>query len=259
MKLPKIYTYFKEGQVFTIDEVRCKLGISGNALRKRLSDLIKQGYVFHIRQGLYRLSKEGESRFHRYHISSPYEIAAKLTPYCYLAYKTALQFHANQNVQKHDKLYIMSPTKFNHFQFDQRTYLWCQSIEFYGIEEREIFDGKNEFKIYLTDLEKSLIDCLKRPSYCPQFNELIDLCQLFSSPPNSEKLIFYASKINVCSVFNRLGYFLEFQKNIWNIDESILEKIESHCSQKQIEWSVFPANLNDIRWKIRQQSNLLEY
>lgn len=251
MKLPKIYTYFRQGQVFTIDEVRCKLGINGNTLRKRLSDLIRQGYVFHIRQGLYRLSHTGESRFNVYHTSSPYEIAAKLTPYCYLGYKTALQFHAKQKIPNNDKLYIISPTKFNHFQFDYRTYLWCQSIEFYGIEEQHYHDGQNEFKIHVTDLEKSLIDCLKRPSYCPKFSELIDLCNLFSTPPDFEKLILYAKKINVRSVFNRLGYFLEFQGQTWNINENILTEIESHICQKYIEWSIFSTDINNARWKIR--------
>ena len=63
MKLPRIYTHFKPGQVFTIDEVRCKLSAKGNTLRKRLSDLTMRGYISPIRQGLYRFSRFGESRF----------------------------------------------------------------------------------------------------------------------------------------------------------------------------------------------------
>lgn len=251
MKLPKIYTYFKPGQVFTIGEARCKLGIDGNTLRKRLSDLIKQGYVFHIRQGLYRLSKEGESRYHVCHTSSPYEIAAKLTPYSYLGYKTALQFHANQNVQKNDFVYIVSPTKFNHFQFDQRTYLWCQSTDIYGIEDKFHCHEKNEVIVHVTDLEKSIVDCLKRPSYCPNFSDFMNFCQMFTTLPDIEKLIFYAQKLGVRAIFNRLGYVLSAQKLLWNVDESILSHMESVMSQKYIEWPVFSHRINDARWKIR--------
>src|SRR5437870_5320873 len=133
MKLPQIYTHFQQGQVFTIDEARLKLGTSGNTLRKRLSDLSGRGYISPIRQGLYRLCKIGESRFER-HSNSPYEIASKLTSAGHLGYKTALQFHAQLQVPKNDTVCVVSTTKFNSFEFDKREYIWCQSAESYGIE-----------------------------------------------------------------------------------------------------------------------------
>ena len=58
MKLPKIYDHFKQGQIFTIDEAREKLKTTGNTLRKRLSELSARGYIFPIRQGLYRVTTQ---------------------------------------------------------------------------------------------------------------------------------------------------------------------------------------------------------
>ena len=57
--------------------------------------------------------------------------------------------------------------KFNGFKFDSRTYIWCQSSESYGIETKILNHNESEFTLHTTNLEKTLIDCLKRPAYCP--------------------------------------------------------------------------------------------
>lgn len=249
MKLPQIYTHFKQGQVFTIDEARRKLCTNGNTLRKRLSDLSMRGYISPIRQGMYRLSKFGESRFEK-HVCSPYEIASKLTPYCYLGYKTALQFHAKKQIPENNKVYIISATKFNGFKFDTRTYIWCQSSEFYGIESHILHEDNHEFILHTTNIEKTLIDCLKRPAHCPNFDELIKLSSQIPITPDIEKLIYYAEKIEIRSVFNRLGYLLESKQKNWSIPNTILSNLENKMNQKITDWPIINTKYNSNRWKI---------
>lgn len=249
MKLPQIYTHFKQGQVFTIDEVRCKLGTQGNTLRKRLSDLTTRGYISPIRQGLYRLCKLGESKFEK-HAYCSYEIASKLTQHCYIGYKTALQFHANQKIIENESVYVISPTKFNGFTFDNRTYIWCQSSESYGLETKSLVYDGCEFHIQTTNIEKTLIDCLKRPAYCPAFDELMTLCHQLNTLPDIEKLFFYAKKINIRSIFNRLGYLLDAKQADWQIPAAVLSSLENQISQKNIDWAIFQNTGEVNRWKI---------
>lgn len=236
MKLPKIYTHFKQGQLFTIDEARERLGTSGNTLRKRLSELTAKGYLFPIRQGLYCLTQQGE-RLEKTD-RSPYAIAAKLTPECYIGFKTALQLHANEIPPEQDTVYVVSQTKFNSFQFEQRLFFWCQSSLRNGVEEYTLSHRGVEFTICATNFEKSLVDCLKRPAHCPSFLELIHYCERINKVPDMEKILRYATECNVQILFNRIGALLEKIGNKWNVDEYLFKHIEEKITQKQTQWPI---------------------
>ncbi len=249
MKLPRIYTHFNQGQVFTIEEASSKLGTSGNTLRKRLSDLAMRGYISPIRQGLYRLSKLDETRL-KQSVNCPLEIVSKLTANSYIGYQTALQFHACQNIPANEHIYVISQSKFNCFKFDTRLFMWCQSSETYGIETHTLSAENHSYEIRTTNLEKTLLDCLKRPSYCNNFETLLALCSKIQTPPNLEQLMFYANRIKIRSVYNRMGYLLEAQKDQWNVPESIFKILEDKMSQKQIDWNVIAKNSANNKWKI---------
>ena len=236
MKLPRIFEHFKQGQIFTIDEAREKLGTTGNTLRKRLSELSARNYIFPIRQGLYRVSRIGE-RPDR-HQSSPFAIASKLTPYCYVGFKSALQLHAGEIPFENDTVFVVSPTKFNSFKFESRSYFWCQSPESHGLETHVLYDYDIEFSILVTTFEKSIVDCLKRPAHCPTLSELIGLCDRVPRKPDLEKLLKYVFDCNIQSLFNRIGYLFEKKQNAWDIDDCILRELENKMSKKQTDWPI---------------------
>jgi len=249
MKLPRIYTHFSQGQVFTIEEACHKLGSSGNTLRKRLSDLTMRGYISSIRQGLYRLSELDESRYAK-NYNSPLEIVSKLSINNYIGYKSALLFHAYGKIPENQQIYTISKTKFNSFNFDTRKYIWCQSSESYGVESYSLETKFYKFSFNITNIEKTLLDCLKRPYYCNNMATLLSLCHKLSTPPNLDLLMQYALRMNIRSVFNRLGYLLETKKEDWQISDDLLLKLEELMSQKQIEWNISVCESQKNRWKI---------
>ncbi|RDB37098.1 MAG: hypothetical protein DCC88_01745 [Spirobacillus cienkowskii] len=244
MKLPKIYEHFRQGQIFTIEEARDKLKTSGNTLRKRLSELSSRGYIFPIRQGLYRVAKIGERP--ELEKSSPFAVACKITPFSYIGFHSALLLHAKETPKENDTIYVVSPTKFNSFKFEGVNYFWSQSPEPHGLETVIISKNDNDFAVLTTNFEKSLVDCLKRPTHCPPFHELVRLCRRAGTPPNVEKILRYASDCNIQALFNRLGFLFEKNLAYWDIEESNFKFIEDRMSRKQTEWPIPYEQQKDV-------------
>lgn len=236
MKLPKIYEHFRQGQIFTIEEAREKLKTTGNTLRKRLSELSSRGYIFSIRQGLYRVTKIGERP--DVEKSSPFAIAGKITPYSYVGFHSAMQLHAKEAPRENDTIYVVSPTKFNSFKFEGIHYFWCQSPEPLGLETFLLNEYGAEYAVLVTNFEKSLVDCLKRPTHCPPFYELVRLCRKSGALPDIEKILKYASDCNVQALFNRLGFLFEKNLSHWQIQDGFFKYIEDRMSRKQTEWPI---------------------
>ncbi|WGL58558.1 hypothetical protein QEJ31_08400 [Pigmentibacter sp. JX0631] len=236
MKLPKIYEHFRQGQIFTIEEAREKLKTTGNTLRKRLSELAARGYIFSIRQGLYRVSKIGERP--GIEKSSPFAVAGKITPYSYVGFHSALQLHAKEIPKENDTVFIVSPTKFNSFRFEGIHYFWCQSPEPHGLETYLLRECDVEYAVLVTNFEKSLVDCLKRPAHCPPFSELVRLCKKIDDLPDLEKILKYATDCNVQALFNRLGFLFEKNFSHWSIQEPFFNYIRDRMSRKQTEWPI---------------------
>ncbi|KAB8039037.1 hypothetical protein GCL60_09275 [Silvanigrella paludirubra] len=246
MKLPRIYEHFRQGQIFTIEEAREKLKTTGNTLRKRLSELSARGYIFSIRQGLYRVTKIGERPDSEK--SSPFAIAGKLTPYSYVGFHSAMQLHAKEVPKENDTIYVVSPTKFNSFKFEGIHYFWCQSPEPHGLETFLLNEHGTEYAVLTTNFEKSLVDCLKRPTHCPPFYELVRLCRKSGYLPDIEKILKYASDCNVQALFNRLGFLFEKNLPYWQIQDGFFKYIEDRMSRKQTEWPIIyehNKNTND--------------
>jgi predicted transcriptional regulator of viral defense system len=245
MKLPRIYEHFKQGQVFTIDEAREKLGTTGNTLRKRLSELASRNYIFQIRQGLYQIAVIGDS--HHKPQTSPFAIASKLSPYCYLGYKSALTMHAKEVPTEDETVFVVSPTKFNHFKYEKITYFWCQTPEPHGLETYFLNDHLLEFPVLATNFEKSIVDCLKRPAHCPSFAELIRLCEAIEKLPDIQKILRYASDCQVQSLYNRIGFLFEQNKERWHITDTIFSFIESKMSRKLTDWPIHTGQTEQSR------------
>ncbi|MES2614181.1 MAG: hypothetical protein V4591_02070 [Bdellovibrionota bacterium] len=256
MKLPRIFEHFKQGQVFTIEEAREKLGTTGNTLRKRLSELAARQYIFQIRQGLYRIAKTGENS--QKIITSPFAIATKLAPYCYIGFKSALALHAKETPAESEYVYEVSPTKFNHFKFENRTYFWCQTPESHGLETYTLNEYGVEFPVLATNFEKSIVDCLKRPAHCPSFAELVRLCEKSDQSPDVQKILKYASNCQVQSLFNRIGFLFEKNKTRWSVSDTVFTFIENKMSRKLTDWPIHTGS--NLRTKIETENiSIIDY
>jgi len=241
MKLPKIYEHFELGQVFSTSEAGRALELGGHSIRKKLSELCSRGHVVHVRQGVYCLCEPNS--FGRNMEISPLVVGSLLGDYCYIGFRSALEFYATN--AKHHTIYVVSKSKFNLFQFRGINFQWCQNPEPIGLRTELIHVGQKEYPILITNIEKTIVDCLKRPSLSPDFSKLIALCDRLPQKPQPQKLLQYAYDKNVAAILNRLGFLMDsFQKN-WNIPEDLLSELQSKISSKKIPIT-FSSSWEDI-------------
>lgn len=236
MKLPKLYEHFPMGRIFSIEEARLRLGTTGNTLRKRLSELSARGYIQPVRQGLYRVcppTRDTEAR-NNFPSCSPYAIAARLTPQCYLGFGSALDFHAGLEPGVPGNLYVVSGTKFNSFVFEGRRFVWCQGPEELGVEKRSLADDTISLRV--TSIEKTLVDCLRRPIYCPALSDLLARAARLPRPPDTDVLLHIVRGYGIAALFNRLGLFLELMQGHWEISRVYLNGLQCLASRKTSEW-----------------------
>jgi hypothetical protein len=108
--------------------------------------------------------------------------------------------------------------------------------------------------VLVSNFEKSLVDCLKRPTHCPPFHELVRLCRKCEKLPDLEKILKYATDCNVQALFNRLGFLFEKNLSYWEIQEDFFKFIEDRMSRKQTEWPIPYEHQRIIGESLKNQS-----
>lgn len=235
MKCPRIYEHFVSGQLVTIAEMKERLERTGNTLRKRLSELSAKGYILPIRQGLYMVCSMAERRNEA--LATPFAIASRVSPNACVGYKSALQFHAGVQPKAPERITIISDTKFNAFVFDGLEYTWSQNADAEGAQVvRSPEFGPNIVRV--TSVERSIIDCLKRPMLAPDLVELISLSAQFSRPPDFSLLFKMSRSAGTSTLFNRLGLYLECMAGHWDVPNDVMHSLSDHMSRKSCEWTL---------------------
>lgn len=82
----------------------------------------------------------------------------------------------------------------------------CRKKDLFGITE--LWVDKNE-KVRVSDLERTLLDGLRQPSYCGGFSEVAKGFSIKHQAIDPQKILDYAVKLGIGAVFRRLGYLME--------------------------------------------------
>ncbi len=121
-----------------------------------------------------------------------------------IAYWSALSFHGLTS-QIPNTVFVQSPRKKTKKSIRGIRYefVLVNSSEFVGHQ----IEGFGNHKFLVTDIEKTIIDCLDKPQLSGDFSDLIRAIATWK--PNETKLIEYCSNLNNKAVTKRLAYLLE--------------------------------------------------
>jgi predicted transcriptional regulator of viral defense system len=123
----------------------------------------------------------------------------------------------------------------------------CKIGDLFGITE--IWIDKNE-KVVISDLERTLIDGLRQPSYCGGLSEVAKGFSIKHQAIDPQKLIDYAVKLDVGAVIRRLGYLMELYQIGARIHWEFLQT--KLTSTYQLLDPELPAEGHHIaRWRLR--------
>jgi predicted transcriptional regulator of viral defense system len=251
MALPRLYETFYARQVFTVEEARQKLKLSGPTLSRMLFDLQRQDYVVMIKKGLYAI-KPVEAKGKDF---SPdkYLVAAKLQKAPYLSYHTALELQGvAQSV--FNTVYLSVPRQSKTFQYHGITYQFVTTFHSFGVEEKKV---KN-VSIKVTDREKTVIDGLEKLKYVGGLEEYI---KSVSSLPSVDavKVLRYLRLLNKKILYAKVGWLLSRFTKQWSIDEDVLNNLRKQLSKRTFYLEETNGKTNyrfDGKWNLMIPSNL---
>lgn len=258
--------YAKNRPVFHFQEAQKILGERATT-SSALSQLIQNGIVMRLKGGTYQIIPF-ELGFEREYLGNPYVVARELIlgnqldmqNHYYLSHASAFELH--QMVTQPQLIIYISSLRMIRPRMILGTefrFVKCKPDDLFGLTEMWV--DKNE-KVCVSDLERTLLDGLKLPSYC---SGMIEVAKAFSIKHNQidpQKIIDYAMKLNIGAVNRRLGYLMELYKigdrihwdylktkltNTYQLFDPDLPREGHHTIQWRLLLNISEAELRAIR------------
>ena len=198
---------YSKGKMFlSIDDASKILRSSYNTAKKLLLDMTGRNLLVRIKSGKYIVVPEG--------VSGPYMgnwyVAAKEisnSSRYFVSHYSAMGVH-KMLTQPLTKVYVSSPKR----QVSPKNprgrfrFIYVKSENIWGIEESWV---TNTEKIRVSDIERTIIDCLWRPQYAGGITEIAKGIWIRKKYIDDNKLMRYVYKFNKNVVAKRLGFILE--------------------------------------------------
>ncbi len=122
--------------------------------------------------------------------------------------------------------------------------------------------GKTSLKrvetvIYLTDLERTIIDCIHRPKYAVGWENVLYALRRLEQL-NGNRILEYLKAICIPSLFAKMGVVLEYFQEDWKIHNNILNNIQMFCPSSPVRFSRNDPGCINKRWNIYVPEGLFE-
>ena len=225
--------YSQNIKFFGLKEILKITGLTTTSAHKLISRMIHRGVLNRLKSGFYNLVpfELGEERFY---FGNPYIIAREFVKKTakksasddyYISHGSAMQIH--QMVTQPQLIIYASvrnrilPQNIMGTDFH---FVLCKKNHLFGYNNFWI--EKSE-KIFVSDIEKTILDGLKMPQYCGGIIEVAKAMWIKRNDLNIDKILNYARRLNVGAVYRRLGFLLEvFAINHRGV-ESLRKKISN--------------------------------
>jgi len=245
----KYYEQLLSLGVFTFEDVK---GLTGNlkTASSLVTSYIKKGYIVKIKRNLYSaVNLETKAT-----VADKFKIGSSITKDAYISHHSALEFHGVGH-QLFFEVYVSSGYQFRDFTFDGLTYRYVAS---------KIGEGVNTFKtnrgVRVTDLERTVIDCLKDIDKAGGLEEVLQCLRLITFL-DSEKLKKYLQLYNVQVLFQKAGYLLEHFKEALKLPNGFFDFCRSNLN-KSIRYLGDPDDKNLIYnpiWRLYAPKDLMNF
>lgn len=197
--------------VFTFEDIK---NIVGNvkAASYIATAYTKNGYIKKIKRNLYA-AVNLETRDATV---DKFKIGSSITKDAYISHHSALEFHGLGH-QMFFEIYVSSDFEFKPFEFGGITYRYCASKTTEGVE---IYTTNRNVRV--TDLERTIIDCIKDLDKTGGLEELLQCIRLIPYL-DSDKILNYMKTYNIQFLYQKTGYILEHFKEELKLPESFFE------------------------------------
>jgi len=208
----ELLTFFNEQDIlcFHYDLAKKALPDSNDsALRELLTDMTRRGLLMRVKRGLYHIipyEQDPDSFMPDWHLLTEYLVDDAEH---YIGYYSALQIHNLITQPSLQEQIVVSRQQ-------RPSTLKVKDIPFQFIyhNEKHFFGKKkiwidNYNKVFCSDLEKTIVDCLFKPDYAGGIVEIARAIYISRDQIKYDLLLEYIIKFNSQAVIKRLGYLLE--------------------------------------------------
>lgn len=145
-----------------------------------------------------------------------YEIGCNSVPNAYISYHSAMEFYGLQN-QVFNRIYLSAPKRFRSFEFDFVEYMYAPDKFQEGIIQPEL--TKN---ILVTDIERTIVDCIDRLDLAGGIEELIYNLELINEA-NESKILYYLSLYDKQVIYQKSGFILSSFKEQMKLSKEFFD------------------------------------
>ncbi len=180
-----------------------------------------------MRRGLYQVVPVehigGEPPFDKF------LLGRKLVSPYHFSHHSALEIHGVANATIFNTVYISSPKQFRRFSYGGIEYVWIRKRDPFGIQ-RSLWQDK---EVYVSDREKTIIDCIDRVDLAGGFEEAFKSMISFPSV-NLERLYAYLQRIGKKGLFHKIGFLLSLEdaRKRWDVDQAFIFGLRKEVGEK---------------------------
>lgn len=241
--------YDSAREIFGIEDV-CKLTeLSEKSARSLVGKLVRRGVVTRLKPGLFQLvpfQLGSEREF----VGNPYVVANQLIqphPY-YLSHAAAMDIHG-MLTQPQFVVYISTVVRHRPMNIHGYEYRFVRTKPEHLFGTTQHWIDKHE-QVFVSDLEKTIVDGLKQPEHCGGFTEIAKAFWIRRSEMDIGKLADYALRLGVGVVAKRLGFMLE----VFDIQApEAIERLQTKAARPYLLLDPILPNEGHYqsRWKLR--------
>jgi len=222
--------YEEDKAIFTLSDIEKITGLQNNAARDLAHKLVKREIVTRIKPGKFIIIPQELGKSSNY-IGNWYIVAREIvkSPNYYISFRSAMNIH-NMSTHPLTKVYIVTPKQ----EYKKVRRIENVTFEFIYMEKKFIWGVENNWvtkseKIRISNMEKTVIDCLYHPEYSGGVLEVAKGLWMQQNNMDFNKLIKYALNFDKIVVIKRLGYLLETMSLVEN---NLLGKLKDKINEK---------------------------
>ena len=235
--------------VFDLNTAAKLMGVDRAHAAGILHAATKRGLITPIKRGLYNLVpfEMGSVDFH---LTDRYTIVAASMegkPY-FFSHASALDLHGLVT-QPSFNVYVSSLRRLAPRNFGGAGvhFVSVRHVQFFGFG---LHDLGNKHQVFVSDLERSLIDGFAHSGYCGGLVEVAKATFMAKSRINLDKLVDYAHRIKMASIIRRLGFVLE---TLGLVDEALTSKLKEGlpAGAVRLDHELPITGKHDAKWGLR--------
>lgn len=216
--------------IFTLKDVTRITGLKDTKAADLTSELVKRKIIARLKPGKYIIIPQELGQESDY-IGNWYVAAREIvkSPEYYISHYSAMDIY-NMLTHPVTKVYITTPIQeYKKIRIVGNTsfeFIYTNATNIWGV--RSIWVTKSE-KVRVSDIERTIVDCLNMPKYCGGILEVVKGIWMQRDTIDFRKFCEYVMKLDRIVVIKRAGYILE---SLALSDEAYLKKFRAKLNER---------------------------